>query len=141
MHRTRDVCVKEKKKIKKSFFIYEKSFRKLNMVRQRRMSSRGVLSPGRRGARRAAVTGACGDPARRARGRGTSRYNLRWSQPMAPPVDVPTVADWECRADVAVVCVDCPLVSPSLSTFSSLPCTLTRSHTQSHTNRSLRSTL
>jgi hypothetical protein len=39
---------------------------------------------------RAAVTGACGDPARRARGRATSRYNLRYrdstGSPMPPPL-------------------------------------------------------
>ena len=39
-----------------------------------------MLAPGRRGAPRAAGTGACGDTARRARGRATSRYNLRCRQ-------------------------------------------------------------
>jgi hypothetical protein len=84
---------------------------------QRRMSSRGVVAPGHRGAPRAAVTGACGDPARRARGRGTSRYNLRYRQSDIPPLGAPADADWQSRADAAAACADCALFSPSLSTL------------------------
>jgi hypothetical protein len=48
---------------------------------------------------------------RRARGRGTSRYNLRRSQPMPPPHEAPAAADWQCRTDAAAACAGCPLVS------------------------------
>ena len=56
------------------------------------------------------------------------RDTISEGSPMPPPLDAPTAPDWECRADDTTVC---PLVSPSLSTFCSLPCTVTGSRTQS----------